>query len=413
MMATVFMTINLVINAIFSIGGILGNSIIIYAFLRTKSLQTANNVFLFMLAIADFIKSLLILPVKTYNQHIGEKRIPAGVCELSGFTVVMLTLLTIGLLDAIAFVRYYKIVQWAAFDRVFSRRRMQYYCIAVLVFPTILGLLPIIGVGKYTYSRFHGVCFANWSDANILYRCLLYVYIIVIGYTVLIFCYGKIFYTLRQHGKRMQQKSTKADKSKSEQSGASTKINQGYGSVAGDKSESSFTESQSVSQSANEVGQLADESMVTKKIATYLSPISEQNSQSGISTESYEMKSSCSQVSTTEHDDSSKEVQIKERKRRRPRNRKGFSRKEVQITKVMFAVVLAYALSWLPALLTTVLKLANLLKLSPEFVYIMVTLVDMMVFVNPLIYGFWNKQFRDAIKESLQLSRIFPFFGKD
>ena len=407
MMATVFMTINIVINAIFSIGGILGNSIIIYAFLRTKSLQTVNNVFLFMLAIADFIKSLLILPVKTYNQHIGEKRIPAGVCELSGFTVVMLTLLTIGLLDAIAFVRYYKIVQWAAFDRVFSRRRMQYYCIAVLVFPTILGLLPIIGVGKYTYSRFHGVCFANWSDANILYRCLLYVYIIIIGYTVLIFCYGKIFYTLRRHSKRMQKKSTKAGESKSKQSGASTKINHGYGSVVADKSESSFTESQST----NEVGQLADESMATKKTTTNLSPISEQNS--GISTESYEMKSSCSQVSTTEYDDSSKEVQNKQRKRRRPRNRKGFSRKEVQITKVMFAVVLAYALSWLPALLTTVLKLANLLKLSPEFVYIMVTLVDMMVFLNPLIYGFWNKQFRDAIKESLQLSRIFTYFGKD
>ena len=407
MMATVFMTINIVINAIFSIGGILGNSIIIYAFLRTKSLQTVNNVFLFMLAIADFIKSLLILPVKTYNQHIGEKRIPAGVCELSGFTVVMLTLLTIGLLDAIAFVRYYKIVQWAAFDRVFSRRRMQYYCIAVLVFPTILGLLPIIGVGKYTYSRFHGVCFANWSDANILYRCLLYVYIIIIGYTVLIFCYGKIFYTLRRHSKRMQKKSTKAGESKSRQSGASTKINHGYGSVVADKSESSFTESQST----NEVGQLADESMATKKTTTNLSPISEQNS--GISTESYEMKSSCSQVSTTEYDDSSKEVQNKQRKRRRLRNRIGFSRKEVQITKVMFAVVLAYALSWLPALLTTVLKLANLLKLSPEFVYIMVTLVDMMVFLNPLIYGFWNKQFRDAIKESLQLSRIFTYFGKD
>eukprot|EP00112_Aurelia_sp_Birch-Aquarium-sp1_P004651 Seg1526.8 transcript_id=Seg1526.8/GoldUCD/mRNA.D3Y31 product=Melanopsin protein_id=Seg1526.8/GoldUCD/D3Y31 len=407
-MATVFMTVNVVINAIFSIGGILGNSMIIYAFLRTKSLQTVNNVFLFMLAIADLIKSLLILPVKTYNQHIGERRIPAGVCELSGFTVVMLTLLTIGLLDAIAFVRYYKIVQWAAFDRVFSRRRMQYYCVAVLVFPTILGLLPIIGVGKYTYSRFHGVCFANWSDGNVLYRVLLYVYIIIIGYTVLIFCYGKIFYTLRRHSKRLKPKSTRGDEaSKSKQNGASMKINQGYGSVDGEKSETSFTESQST----NEVGQLANESMVTKKMATNLSPISEQNGPSDIS---YEMKSTDSQASTTEkfNDDSSKEVQNEKRKRRRPRKR-GFSRKEVQITKVMFAVVLAYALSWLPALLTTVLKLANLLKLSPEFVYIMVTLVDMMVFLNPLIYGFWNKQFRDAIKESLSLPRVFNCFGKD
>jgi len=110
-MPSIFVTINGVISGCISGFGGIGNILIIVAFLKTKHLQTVNNIFLFQLAIVDFTKAVFILTVKTYTQLSENHYINGFYCPFSGFLSCVTFIHSALLLAAIAVVRYVKIVK--------------------------------------------------------------------------------------------------------------------------------------------------------------------------------------------------------------------------------------------------------------------------------------------------------------
>ena len=80
---------------------------------------------------------------------------------------------------------------------------------------------------------------------------------------------------------------------------------------------------------------------------------------------------------------------------------------EIKVTKIMFIIVIAYTLCWVPAFVINVYMFAqlksnekgNTKEIAPEVLYLIITLVDLKVFINPMIYGIMNTQFRKTIRD--------------
>ena len=79
---------------------------------------------------------------------------------------------------------------------------------------------------------------------------------------------------------------------------------------------------------------------------------------------------------------------------------------EIKVTKIMFLIVVAYTVCWVPAFVINVYMFTQLKKdekgntkaVSSNLLYLIITLVDLKVFINPMIYGIMNAQFRKEIK---------------
>ena len=394
-MPTTFVAVNASVNVFIAVVSIIVNGVIIIAFAKTKSLHNVNNVFLIALAAVDIFKCVMLLPIKAYNQFTDQKTFNNSYCQLSGIIITMTTILGVLLLAAIATVRYYKVVKYSRFDVMFSRNRVILYTICMVLATFVLAMLPILGAGKYTFSPFHGACFTSWAPENYLFRSLFYVYTIGLSYPVIIFCYSKIFLLLRHHHRQIaahKAKNTGAvctkDGGACIQDGARGSKDNAAISTAGEMN--TLMVALEIESTQNQPTEITSASPSRSPNPSQLDDITEKQEQrSGRAAAQLD-------TATQEATESTLSRRGTE-KRRKMREKAQKTRKEIKVTKIMFMGVIAYAVCWLPAFMTTVLFLTGAKKPTPTQLYTIVTLVELKMAINPLIYGVWNNQFRQAI----------------
>ena len=370
------MIANASLNAAISVFSIAANVMIITAFCKTKSIQNVTNIFLVQLAFTDLIKATLILPIKVYNQLADVKGYDNWYCQLSGMIITITTVMAALLLAVIALVRYVKVVKWKTFDRAFSVRKSIYYSLVMYVAVFVLAVLPVLGVGRFSFSIFHGACFASWAPHNVIFRSIFYLYSVGFSYPVLVFCYWKLFAFIRSHKRRilprkrgMVENGREAIKTQSTQKSEGGEptlviVNTKYAATLEEAKESSCIKSIYV---------LPHQSDITEN---------------------------CGGKTQSSGGNMLADIEVVEGKR----GKKAASRKskvmhqDIRVTRVLFVGVITYTICWLPATLTTIFTLAKVMKPSPVHLHIIVTMVEIKLFINPLVYGIMNKQFRGAIK---------------
>ncbi|XP_065070114.1 uncharacterized protein LOC135695085 [Rhopilema esculentum] len=195
--------VNIIATLVIAFAGAIGNLTIIYVFIQYKSLRCVNNIFVVQLSIVDLIKALTLLPLKAAMQASMEMHLVKTVCYCSGFLSAMAFVHSPLVLAAIAVVRYIIVVKPHLYLTLCSRSRIVKYSLFLLAIASLFSVLPFIGIGKYTYSIHHGVCFADWSRKNIAFRTILYMLTMGTTYPVMVLCYCSIFYKLKKHGRRL------------------------------------------------------------------------------------------------------------------------------------------------------------------------------------------------------------------
>ncbi|XP_065069115.1 probable G-protein coupled receptor No18 [Rhopilema esculentum] len=393
---------NAVLSAIIALGGIIGNSTIITAFFRRKALRNVNNIFLVQLAFVDLTKAVFILPVKVYTnlsllskeQHMKPCIDLGYYCKISGFISTITFIHSALLLAAIGVVRYVKMVRSVSFNRIFSRRNTACYCLMLALPTIILALLPVIGVGLYAYSPYHGVCFTNWARENKTYRIIFYIYIMGVGYVAILFSYGSIYLKLRQHRKNTQ---ASLDSAKfSSYQGRYRKRSNSNRSANEERSSQVNNEKQSqVSAGCISIGCDSEIKDRNSEVSTVPPPQPNESSQ---------------KLNRTVKSPDDRTL------RTAPTVRSHSSfRVELKVTKVMFAIVVAYTVCWVPAFIVNIIMLStqgtsnvNSQKIDPVALFYIITVVDLKVLLNPIIYGIWNGQFRKEIKGLF--SRVLRYF---
>ena len=401
-MPSLFVTVNASINAVVSVFSIIGNTIIIMTFARTKSIQNATNMFLVQLSLSDLTKATLILPVKVYNQYKDVKTFENSYCQVSGVVTTSTTILAVSYLATIAVVRYFKILKWGMFQRAFSFRRRILYSGFIISTVFALAMLPVLGVGQYSYSKYHGACFANWDSHNILFRSIFYVFNIGISFPVLVFCYWKIFRFLRKHKKKLT--SSKAEvavvrmvkkaSSKRHQFEDKRTATSSFDVCISEKPINSPGESLPEAptsnhcdveiKTANEGDQGQSVQIVQKKEDVFFEAGSANQQKLEV------LKEASNEVSeAVTSNDSELEIDGRAMK---------LTRKDINVTWILFMGVISYVVCWFPATITTVLSLSKLTRPTDVQLYAIVTMVELKLLLNPLIYGVLNTQFRQAAK---------------
>ena len=405
------MLANIIFSSIFAFFGTIGNIFVIIAFFSVRSLRTINNIFVLQLAFVDLMKASIILTTKSANQATSATSMNAGFCQISGMMRTIGSCQSAVLLAAIAVVRYFKVVRPRSFEKIFTLKKTLIYCGCIFGGTFFLALLPVIGLGRYRYSKSHGACFVNWDSINLVFRSIYYLFNVGLTFPILIFCYYNIFKKLRDHSRsitpRIKRKGKStitspkiavtspkivASKAKPDDvtleniDGDAECLAQDDGEAMG-RSEKDGVKDQKdrVKGQKNGVkGQKSGETYVTVRSST-------EKRNTRLSVPDSNHKSARSKTETE------KTYQVKIKKAttwfRMKRER---SDVELEVTRVMFAIVVAYIICWMPAAFVNILNLSKVVAIPGDVLLLIVTLVDLKVCANPMIYGIGSKQFRNA-----------------
>ena len=410
-----FVTVNALINGVISALATIANALIIYTFMNKKSLRNVTNSLLFQLAIMDIIKASVLLPIKTYNQINNKETMQSFFCQLSGVLSCSVTVLATLLLAAIAVVRYYKLVKWEEFERVFTSKRTVCYTSGMYIATLMLAFMPVAVVGEYSYSRFHGFCFADWSKQNIPFRSLFYTYTVAVAYLVIIYCYARLFIVIKSYQRMLGRPTKKLVAFRENRvsiicEGSQLKLDVAWGRTTENFGKRSFIgKGRNVGQDSN----FKEPKVVIKgcknecKFANKLAP-----DQDGSKFKTH-TRNETDETWSTGHENTNKlkitDLSDISEESNEPKSSKvertssmerhaQATRQEIHVTKVMFTIVLAYSICWLPIFVLTILKLSDTVKAPENVVHAAITLVELKTLINPLIYGIWNCQFRNAMK---------------
>eukprot|EP00794_Sanderia_malayensis_P018118 gene18118-19928_t len=374
--------VNLILTIIIAIVGAIGNLLVIIAFCAVPSLRNITHMYVAQLAIVDLIKVLVILPTKIVNQFQDATSMNAVYCQVIG------VLRTIGscqpalLLAMIAIVRYFKVIKTNSFNKVFTLKKALLYGGSISITTIIIGLLPVFGMGRYTFSRSHGVCFVTWSKENIGFRSIYYICNVGVTLPILVFCYYKLFRAVRRHNCTVGVQlgnacaplpSTVAAPNSNLRSMAGTMTPLGEGETTVNVSEATGKERSVASRNDSK---------------PFVLPFKDGKRRE----KCFKQQRQASEEATSQSSSSWT------RKKPRGDPRRPSHDIELEVTLVMFAVVVVYVLCWIPALIVTILNLSKVVAFKKNFLIFIVTMIDAKVALNPIVYGLCSRQFRVAFK---------------
>ena len=381
-MAQVFATYNAGISLVILSIGTVCNAVIIYAYFKMKSLHTINNNLLCQLAFVDLAKASLILPVKCYFQLKASQLVNEYICQLTAFISSFTYLHSSILLAVIAVVRYYKMLKPFKFEHVFSIRSISIYSALLIILNVTISLLPILGLGKYEFSIYHGICFADWSSKNTLYRTLFYVLTIGLNYPVIIFSYGRIYYALKSYRKSVKARANESVR------GERTEEKEGPNEAEDIEMKRSNYEKKESSVEVGNANRKGKVGILTKCKARRIWFIGSKES-----TETSMETVQRSQRAQVEGGFGGKAYEKNHKLSCRT------FRREIDFTKAMFTMFIAYSLCWLPAFFVNLFMLTRIIEPSSQTLFLVITLVELSVCLNPIIYVSWSSQYKKALRQ--------------
>uniref|UniRef100_A0A8C0BW19 Opsin 4 n=1 Tax=Buteo japonicus TaxID=224669 RepID=A0A8C0BW19_9AVES len=196
-----------VVILIVGITGTLGNFLVIYAFCRSRSLQTPANIFIINLAISDFLMSITQSPVFFTNSlHkrwiFGEKG-----CELYAFCGALFGITSMITLMVIALDRYFVITKPLASVGVTSKKKALIILVGVWLYSLAWSLPPFFGWSAYVPEGLLTSCswdYMTFTPSVRAYTMLLFCFVFFIPLIAIIYSYVFIFEAIKKANKSVQ-----------------------------------------------------------------------------------------------------------------------------------------------------------------------------------------------------------------
>ena len=383
--------VNIVASSLFAFFGTFGNILVIAAFFSVRSLRTITNIFVLQLAFVDLTKASFTLTIKAVNQAQGTSSMSDGFCEITGILRVIGSCQSAVLLAAIATVRYFKVVRPRRYGKFFTMKRTLIYCSVICGGTLLLALLPVIGLGKYTYSQSHGACFVTWAERNIPFRSIYYMFNVGLTFPVLIFCYYNIFRRLREHSRAITPRLGR--KGRSATSPPKIMVTKAAADQKrGEKKVDKYPQT-------GQIGKEPDPSCNIEETSDRAPGKGLRKDSSSFELKQYGKHLALDAPNVNKVERECKGNNESKGKKSTKRSR---SDVELEVTKVMFAIVVAYTVCWFPAMVVNILNLSKAVPIPGDVLLLIVTLVDLKVCLNPMIYGIGSRQFRKAFLQVLQ-----------
>ena len=344
-------------------------------YIRFKKLRNMNNTTVTMLSICDIMRGVFIMLIKTYNHYTLATDLIEPLCSItavaSAFTFVFNPLL----LALIAFIRYSKIIPWSKNKLELTKSKYKLVSLGLALLALCFSILPWLGVGKYEYSKPHGVCFAKWNKENYEFRFILYSIVIGMAFPILSLSYTKLYLVLRKHRKNLLE-------------------------TFGPKCSTRYKDSNTTT---NNMKTLSVNGFCTSNIQ--LENLKVEVNTSGEKKPTV-YSSFSSKIRSTSRLVPYKVAVITEKTRARATTVLNLKTKveqlltcqEYHVTKLMIMIFIAYCICWMPAAIVNVVALTEPNSVPDSCLTFIVTFVELKTALNPIIYGFGNRNYRKASK---------------
>ena len=167
--------IALVISILFVIAFTWNLFIIITYIVKHNLLKQPANIFLFTLAITDFMISLLVLPVSVVNYaaerfFIGDNdKTRCDVCYTQAFFLMFLILLSLHILASLSVDRCFLLSQPIKYKKKCKPVFAVVTIISLWFICSFVMILPVFGFGEWEFNRSMALCIARWQPFENLY----------------------------------------------------------------------------------------------------------------------------------------------------------------------------------------------------------------------------------------------------
>ncbi|KAL9903111.1 G protein-coupled receptor family protein rhodopsin 7 isoform 1-T6 [Glossina fuscipes fuscipes] len=192
-----FFIMGLIYCVISSVGAV-GNTLVIFMFVRCKSLRTPANKLVINLAISDLIM-LLKCPIAAYNNFKRGPALGELACRIYGFLGGLSGTASIGTLTAIALDRYNVVVHPLDPLRYTSKLRTHIIIMIIWCYSCLFSVIPAIDVGLSIYvpEGFLTTCSFDYLNREISARIFMFIFFVVAWCIPLIIICSSYFYILR------------------------------------------------------------------------------------------------------------------------------------------------------------------------------------------------------------------------
>ncbi|KAL9961454.1 hypothetical protein ACROYT_G030396 [Oculina patagonica] len=191
---------------IFIVGvlGFIGNLWVIVAFCRYKNLRTSTNIFIVHLAGCDLFLAFMDLAFSFPSSVEHRWLFGTVACEIFGFAYHFLNAMSLNTLAVISLDRFWVITKPSFGAKITVKRAV--FCVVLTYFYTLLFTLPIMlgWIGFHEEIYFTG-CYLNFekNDTRTLtYSIAMAVFLFLVPFVIMVYCYCSIFASVRKRGKR-------------------------------------------------------------------------------------------------------------------------------------------------------------------------------------------------------------------
>ena len=155
--------IMLIVLAIVSFMGIVGNALTCLIFAQNKPLRTSGNYLIVNLAVADLLQSFNMIFIFISIIEDGWV-LGSGFCQLCGWTNMSFIITSVFTLALISTHRYYAVVR-KTMTKLFSKKNSLILIAFSWVYPAIFSIGPIYGWAKYEYRPGKLMCTLQFSES--------------------------------------------------------------------------------------------------------------------------------------------------------------------------------------------------------------------------------------------------------
>ena len=162
--------------------------------------RTVPNMYIITLAVSDFLMSLLGIPFSVASLIVGKWPFSNFVCQLQGFSILLMCAVSLQTLAVTAVNRYFRVVRSRAqYQKLFNMKTTK-ITIAILWIVALFAPLPYVVAGhEFFFHTGKVFCAHNAESLYQGYGVYLVLVYVAIPLIIIITCYTKVFITVRKH----------------------------------------------------------------------------------------------------------------------------------------------------------------------------------------------------------------------
>ncbi|XP_031566277.1 melatonin receptor type 1A-like [Actinia tenebrosa] len=183
-----------------SIAALLGNSLVLWIVYKNRALRTIPNYFVISLACTDISMALLGTPWSIVVLATGSWPSNFAGCQVQGYVVILVAIASLQNLMIMAFNRYCRIVNQSLYRKVFTKNRTRLLIFLAYIIAAISALPYIIGGQFYVFQPGKFFCY---QKSMVEYTIPLMLIFIGTPTVIILICYLKVFFALRNHQKNL------------------------------------------------------------------------------------------------------------------------------------------------------------------------------------------------------------------